>query len=123
MNPTFTKNYTAEAAIAPYRIVKHGAADGGVVQGAAAADAVFGVTGELGAANGARIDVHLAGQPDVEYGAVVVRGAPLVADAAGKAITAAPAAGANARIIGFATVSAVAGDIAPMDLAPGSMQG
>lgn len=123
MNPTFTKNYVAEGAIAPYRIIKRGTSDAGVAQGAAAADFVFGVTGELGAANGERIDVHQGGQPDVEYGGAVTRGDPLVSDANGMAVVAAPAAGANVRIIGFAAVSAVANDIAPMDYAPGVMQG
>ena len=124
MNPTFTKNYTAGAAINPYRIVQHGAADGAVIQGAGVTSTLIGVTGEIGAdAAGDRVDVHLSGQPDVEYGGTVTRGDPLTSDSVGRAVTAAPAAGVNNRIIGFATVSAVLGDIAPMDLAPGRIQG
>lgn len=123
MNPTFTKNYIAEGAIAAFRIVKRGTSDDEVLQGAASADKVFGITGELGAAIGERIDVNQGGQPDVEYGGAVSRGDELVSDANGKAVVAAPGAGANVRIIGFAAVSAVAGDIGPMDYAPGVMQG
>ena len=123
MNPTFTKNYVAEGAIADFRIVKRGTADGQVIQASAAADAVFGVTGELGAADTERVDVNQGGQPDVEYGGAVTAGDPLVADANGKAVTAAPGAGANVRIVGFAAVDAVAGDIGPFDYAPGVMQG
>ena len=59
----------------------------------------------------------------MEFGGTVARGAPVTADASGKAVAAAPAAGSNVRIIGFAEVSAVAGDIAPVLIAPGVMQG
>jgi len=123
MNPTFTKNYVAEGAITAFRIVKRGTSDDEVLQGAAAADKVFGIAGELGADIGERIDINQGGQPDVEYGGVVSRGDELVSDANGKAVKAAPAAGANVRIIGFASVDAADGDIGPMDYAPGVMQG
>jgi len=123
MNPTFTKNYVAEGAVAAFRIVKRGSSDDQVIQSSAAADLSFGITGELGAATTERVDVNQGGQPDVEYGGVVTRGDELVPDANGKAIKAAPGAGLNVRIVGFAAVSAVAGDIGPMDYAPGVMQG
>ena len=123
MTPNFTKNYVAEGAIAAYRIVKRGSSDDQVAPAAAATDAVFGVCDALGAADTERVDIHQGGQPDVEYGGTVTRGDALVSDANGKAVKAAPAAGANVRIIGFAAVSAVAGDIGPMDYAPGVMQG
>ena len=116
-NPTLTKNYNAEAAIAPYRICKFGSADGNAEQAAAAADASFGVSDELGAAIGERCDIHIAGMPDVEYGGVVTRGGQVTADADGKAV----AAVANDRTSGVAMVSAVAGDIGPMLLAPGTV--
>lgn len=114
---------TAEAAIAAYRIVKPGAADGGYLQAAAATDFLMGVCESVGPASGERLDVVKAGIADVEFGGTVTRGGPVTADANGKAVAAAPGAGANVRIIGFAEVSAVAGDIAPVWIEPGLMQG
>ncbi|PCJ57857.1 MAG: DUF2190 domain-containing protein [Rhodospirillaceae bacterium] len=121
--PTLTKNFIAEAAITKRRIVKFGTADGQVVQGAAVTDALFGVSADLDAAINERIDVHVAGIVEVEIGAAVTRGDLLTADANGKAVAAAPAAGVNNNIIGHAMVSAVDGDIADVLLAPGSTQG
>lgn len=114
---------TAEGAIAAYRIVKPGVADGGYLQAAAATDFLMGVCESVGPASGERLDVIKAGIADVEFGGTVTRGGPVTADANGKAVAAAPGAGANVRIIGFAEVSAVAGDIAPVWIEPGLMQG
>lgn len=123
-NPGLTKNYTAEAAIAAYRIVKFGAADGGVLIAAAATDSAIGVTDRLAAAvAGDRVDVTRTGIAEVEYGAAVTRGDLLMSDASGRAILAAAAAGANVRTIGVAEVSGVLGDIGSVHLAPGSFQG
>lgn len=122
-NPLLIKQGTAEAAISPYRIVKFGATDGSYLQAAAATDFLAGVCESVGPASGERLDVIKAGLADVEYGGTVTRGQPITADANGKAVAAAPAAGANVRIIGFAEVSAVAGDIAAVWVEPGIMQG
>lgn len=122
-NPLLNKNYLAEAAISPYRIVKPGTSDGNILQGAAATDFLVGVCESVGPALGERCDVVKSGIADVEFGGAVTRGAAVTSDANGKAVAAAPAAGSNVRIIGFAEVSAVAGDIGPILVAPGVMQG
>lgn len=122
-NHVLNKNGTAEGAIGAFRIVKFGAADGDVLQAAAATDALVGVTDGLPVVAGERVDIVKAGIAPVEFGGNVTRGGPVTADADGKAVAAAPAAGANVRIIGFAEVSAVAGDIADVLIAPGVMQG
>lgn len=122
-NILLDKNGTAEGAIAPFRIVKAGSADGNYLQAAAATDFLIGVCEAVGPAAGERLDVVKVGIADVEYGGTVTRGQPITSDANGKAVAAAPAAGSNVRIIGFAEVSAVAGDISPMLIAPGVMQG
>lgn len=123
-NPTLTKNYEAGAVIAKHRIVKFGADDDHVIQSAAATDDHIGVSDELGAtAAEKRVDVHHAGIVTVEYGGTVTRGGPLTADADGKAVAAAPATGVNNPIIGRALVSAVAGDLGPMLIAPSVTQG
>ena len=72
-NPTLIKNYTAEGDIAAYRIVKFGAADGGVAQAAASTDLVIGVNAELPVVAGERVDVVRAGLADVEFGGTVDR--------------------------------------------------
>ncbi len=123
-NPDLIKSFIAEAAVSPFRIVKLGAADGGVIQGAAAADALLGVADELGQATvGDRVDVVLTGIADVTYGATVTRGARLTSDATGRAVTAAPAAGTNNGIIGIALVSGVVGDVGSVLIGQTTFQG
>jgi len=124
MNPLLNKSKLAGAAITKHRIVKFGADDDHVIQGAAATDSLIGVCEAVGAAAAEdRVDFIVAGIADVEYGGTVTRGALLTSDASGKAVAAAPATGVNNRIIGVALVSAVDGDIGPMSIQPGSMQG
>lgn len=122
-NTLLNKNYTAGAAIAPFRIVKPGAGDGLVIPAAAATDFLMGVCESVGPDSGERCDIVKAGLADVEFGGTVTRGAPVTSDASGRAVAAAPGAGSNVRIIGFAEVSAVSGDIATVLVAPGVMQG
>lgn len=123
-NEILNKNYTAEGAIGAYRIVKFGAADGGVVAAAAATDKLIGVNDRIAfAASGDRGDIVRVGIAEVEYGGTVAAGDLLTSDASGRAVVAAPATGANARIIGIAEVAGVVGDIGSMLIAPGVMQG
>jgi hypothetical protein len=74
-------------------------------------------------ASGERTDIVHTGIADVEFGGTVTRGGPVTSDANGRAVAAAPAAGSNVRIIGFAVNSQVSGDIGPVLLEPGLMQG
>ena len=90
---------------------------------AAVGDFLMGVLTGLDAAVNEPADVVQGGIADVEYGGVVTRGAPLTSDATGRAVVAAPAAGVNNRIVGFAEVSGVLGDIGAVRLAIGFMQG
>ncbi len=110
--------FTASAAIAGNRIVKLGAADGTALQSTAATDAPLGVSDPVGAASGSVCDVHLNGTPTVEYGGPVTRGARLTSDAVGRAVVAAPAAGATVEIVGKALISGVLGDVGQVHLAP-----
>lgn len=121
MSELLLKNYVAGAATTKYRIAKFGASDREVVQAAAATDALIGVFAELDASQGERVDVVRVGMPLVEYGGNVTRGDALTADADGKAIKAQPSAGTRVSIVGYAEVSAVAGDIDHMLIAPGFM--
>lgn len=122
-NPGLIKTFTAEAAVAPYRIVKHGTADTSVVQGAASTDALLGVSGPVAGDVGKRVDIILSDIADVEYGGAVTRGDWLTSDANGKAVTAAPGAGVNANSIGKAMCSGVLGDLGSCMLMGTRIQG
>jgi hypothetical protein len=123
MNPGFTKTFTAETAVAPYRIVKHGSTDTAVVQAAAVLDSVLGISGQVLGEVGKRVDVVMSDTAEVEYGGVVTRGDWLTTDANGKAVTAAPAAGVNNNVIGRAMCSGVLGDIGSVMLMGTRVQG
>lgn len=120
-NENFLKTFYAEAAVAKHRIVKHGAADNGAVQAAAATDLSIGVSDSIGAASGEPFDVIVDGIATVEYGGNVTRGGLLTADADGKAVAA--AAGAGVRVIGVAMVSGVSGDLGSVRIAPAGLPG
>jgi hypothetical protein len=121
--PGLIKGYKAEAAVTKRRIVKPGTADGNVVPAAAVGDALMGVSTEIDSAIGESCDVIKSGLADVEYGGAVTRGDWLTSDASGRAVAAAPAAAANANVIGRAEVSGVLGDIGVVFIAPGRIQG
>jgi hypothetical protein len=122
-NCLLAKNYVADGAVEPFRIVKAGSNDGGVAQATASTQPLFGVSGTLGAADGERIDIHRIGLVPARFGGTVARGDKVTADSEGKAVAAAPAAGVNAHVIGIAEQSAVAGDIGMILIAPSVMQG
>lgn len=118
------KSFGAGATIPTRTLVKFaGPDDDTVIPAAAATDAVIGVSGELAAALGDRVDVHLTDLAEVTYGGAVTRGDLVVSDAVGRAVTAAPAAGANVRLAGTAMASGVLGDIGVVLIARGSLQG
>ena len=122
-NNLLTKSYLAEAAIAANVIVKPGAADYGALAAAAVSDKSFGISTEIAAASGERVDVVHEGIADLKLGGTVTRGDLLTSDASGQGVTAAPAAGTNNRVVGVALVSGVSGDIIPVLIQPGSFQG
>jgi hypothetical protein len=115
------KGYAASAAVAGKRFAKFAAADA-IAQAAASTDPIIGVT-DLGGAAGDMIDVTLLGPAKITCGGAVTRGNKLTADADGKAIPAAPAAGVNAQTGAFALSSGVAGDIIDVIVLPGAVQG
>lgn len=122
-NNGLTKNYVAEGAISAYRIVKVGAADYGVLAAAAVSDKLIGITTEIDAASGERVDVIHEGIADLKIGGTVARGDFITTDASAQGVTAAPAAGTNNQIIGKALISGVSGDIIPVLISPSMLQG
>lgn len=125
MNRLLNKTFLAGATINPYRIVKFGADDDHVIQGAAVGDALIGVIDQPAAAAAAedRVDVQMAGIANVEAGGAITRGNYVTTDATGQAAAAAPGAGVNNGVVGVALKSAVAGDIFPVLLSPCRIQG
>lgn len=123
------KEYEAGAAVLPRRFVKFDGS-GLIIQAAAATDNIIGVSAsgvtaaEL-AAGKDRIRVDHIGKVDVDAGAAITRGSILTADANGKVIEAAPAAGVNnavgGRLLGEAATAE--DDIVPMLIGVGQVQG
>lgn len=122
-NILLTKSFNAGSALLANSIVKAGANDYDVLQAAAVSDKLVGVTTEVAALISERADVILMGVADLKINGTVARGDLITSDATGLGVTAAPAAGTNNRIIGVAMISGVAGDIIPVFLSPGMMQG
>lgn len=124
-NPSLIKSYVAEAAVLPYRIVKLGAADGQVLQAAAATDAAIGVSDSLGQDTiGYRVEVIHEGVAEITAGAAITRGTLVMSDASGRAIAAAASAGTNVATVGRALNSAgAAGEVINVLLSIGSFQG
>jgi hypothetical protein len=122
-NLLLSRNLTAGGAITAYRLVLFSAAET-VIQSATSGGAVIGACGEVAPASGERVDVTVAGIAFVEAGAVVARGALVMSDGSGRAITAAAAAGVNVRTAGVAMEdAAAAGDLIRVLLSPGNFQG
>lgn len=124
MTARIIKTFIAVGAIAHHRLVKFGAADGLVTQGAAVTDLIIGVSDcPGGVADGERVDVVLSGITEVEFGGTVARGALFASDASGKAVAAAPATGVNNNVGGRALSTCASGDIQPALIAPATIQG
>jgi uncharacterized protein DUF2190 len=115
-NEGLTKNLLAGAAIAKNRIVKFGADQNHVIQGAAATDKLIGVADNIGAdAAEDRIDVIMEGIALVTYGGTVTCGDMLTSDATGRAVSTTTAAN---RVIGVAMDDGVVGDIGSVRISP-----
>lgn len=122
-NLILAKAFNASGAINPYRIVRITSADN-VEQAAAVSHTLIGVNSDLTIASGERVEIMTHGIAWVEAGAAIAVGLPVTSDASGRGVAAAPAAGVNNRIIGFALEAAVAaGDQIRVLLSPGQIQG
>lgn len=118
MNPLLKKTFKAGAAIAARRIVKFGADDEHVIQGAASSDCLIGVMPRFAAAVAEdRVDITIAGIKEVELGGSVTRGDRLTSDSVGRGVA---ATGGNSYV-GVAFASGVSGDIVPCLVCPGTM--
>lgn len=75
------------------------------------------------AAAGQTATVQIAGVARVKLGGTVTAGDPITSDASGQGVTAAPVAGVNAYVVGFALESGVSGDLIDVTVTPGRIQG
>jgi hypothetical protein len=123
-NVTLTKAYEASAAVLGFRIAIYSdtAASSKVAQAAASTTPAIGIFDAMGGAAGDMVDVHLAGIAPVDLGGTVTAGAPLMADANGKAIAAVGASGQVRRVIGYAMSPGVSGDRIGCLIAPSVLQ-
>lgn len=127
--PVLIKSFTPTAAILPFKAVKFGADDQTIAAATATSDLVIGFTYDLEVTadditKGNEVDVVLSGISEAVAGAAITRGARLTVDSSSRVITAAPAAGVNAQIIGIALASAAGADeVIPVLIAHSVMQG
>ncbi len=123
MAPLQHRSVLAQALIAGCLIIKHGTLDNTAALATAPGDLLIGTNDSLPKEIGEMVDYPTAGTGQVKLGGVVTRGQPITSDAASKGVAAAPAAGTNVRIIGFALQSGVADDVIDYHIAPGMFQG
>ena len=124
------KSYYSNYVIPPYTAVKFDTSQAAdyVMPAVAATDLIIGVVNELGftaldVTNGSNVDVVLDGIVQLSIGAAVIEGQRLTINASGQGILAAPAAGANAQVIGIALSSGSTSDVIPVLLRQSVMQG
>ncbi len=118
------KSVKCTAALATaYLIAKFGADDDTLSQATASTEELVGVFQHTTSAAGEEVRVMLEGITRVVLGGTVTRGNYITSDANGKAVAAAPGAGVNAYVLGQAMASGVAGDIIPVLLKQGRIQG
>lgn len=117
------RSFVAEAAISANRVVTFGATDDNVLTAAAVTSTLIGIVEGVSPVLGERVDVVMTGIADLQIGGSVTRGNFITVDAQGRGVAAAPAAGVNNNVIGVALQSGVSGDIIPVLISPGRIQG
>lgn len=105
---TFFRGYKAEGAVGAYRICKPGALKMGCVLAAAPTDLLIGTSDALAKVTGEMVDVNADDIGEVVLGGTVAAGSALTSDATGAAVATTTA---GHRVIGFAEVAGVAGDV------------
>lgn len=121
MIPTFIRAYEASSEIAGYRILAFSdvASSSKVSHASTSTGPLMGISDAMGSPVGGMCDVHRGGLVSVQLGGAVSAGAPLTADANGKAIAATASAATTVHIIGYADGPGVADDIIDAFFAPG----
>jgi hypothetical protein len=110
------RGFVAESAVPQYSIVKPGVALKACTLATAATDKLLGSSDDLAHAIGEMVDVAVGPVPKVVLGGTVAVGDALTANGSGAAITTTTTGN---RIIGFAEVAGVVGDVITYLRAPG----
>ena len=119
------KSPRVDAAIDEFKIVKMGITDDTVAQATAATEELIGVVQDTTTAAGQHTQLAMVGNISriVLGTGGATRGDKITADANGDGVVPAPGAGVNNNYIGVALKTGVAGDIIPVLIQPGSIQG
>lgn len=116
MRAYFKISYPAGAAIEAFRLVKPGATGREVVTATGGDVPIMGGLDNGRGVNAGQVaDVNRGGLFDVEYGDVVPRGAPVTADAQGRAVV----AQSGDWFVGFADEAGAVGEVRPVFFSPG----
>lgn len=118
------KSVNCTAAVSKaYTIAKFGADDDTLSAATASGEELVGIFQHTTEAAADEVRVMLTGISRVVLGDTVTRADWLTADSNAEGVAASPSAGVNASVIGRALASGVSGDIIPVLLAPGQIQG
>lgn len=118
------KSVKSTAAVSKaFTIARFGSDDDTLSAATASTEELLGVFQHTTGAAGDEVRVMFTGISRAVLGGTVTRGDWLTSDSSAEAVTAAPSAGTNASVIGRAMASGVSGDIIPVLLAPGRIQG
>lgn len=117
------KTFKCAAAIVAGALVKFGADDDHVVVATAVGDLIIGVTTHATTDAEQAVRVQMLGIADVKTAGVIGRGVLVTTNGAGLGVAAAPAGGVNNSVIGRALKTAASGDIIPVMLNIGMVQG
>lgn len=118
------RSFKAESAIEHNRIMKPGTTPGWLVKATGPTDKLLGTSDtQIDHVVGGNVDLELRPICTVKLGGNVAWMDPITSDANGKGVTAAPAAGANVRIIGYALTAGALDDEITYLRAPSTLQG
>lgn len=117
------KEVSTSGTVVAFTLATPGADDNTYVQGSGVAAPLLGVFQFAPSTDQPQVRIRMDGISWVLISTAVTRGQPLTSDANGNGVPAAPAAGVNNYIIGFAMASGVAGQLIPVRIAPGRIQG
>ena len=124
MIPLLIRSYPCSADVPANTIVKFSdsANSTKIAPGAAATDALWGISDRMGCDNGGMADIVIGGLGELKLGGTVAAGDPITSDANGNGIKCVAAAGITKRVICFAEEPGVLGDVIKVKVAVSLLQ-
>jgi hypothetical protein len=117
------KEVNTSGTVAQYTLATPGADDNTCVQASGVTALMEGVFQFAPTTDQPQVRIRMSGISWVQISAPVTRGQPITSDANGNGVPAAPAAGTNNYIIGYALGSGAAGQLIPVLIVPQRIQG